>query len=119
MASNINQNSVIFVERETFVKNEKTYFSYFIKGKVRGKEVKVAIIPPDNGGYSLLDIVFGNETKAELTLKPYEIKDDRTGNIITGNTYGVRSHGENGEVYECPIKPYRSSDKALLQILLR
>ena len=30
----------IFVERDTYVKNEKTYFSYFIKGKVRGKDVR-------------------------------------------------------------------------------
>lgn len=113
-------NKQIFVERETFVKNEKTYFSYFIKGKVRGKDVKVAIVPPDNGGYPLLDIVFGSEMKAELTLKPYEIKDERTGNVITGNSYGVRTvDKETGEIYECPIKPYRSSDKAILGMLLR
>ena len=42
----------IMVERETFEKNEKTYFSYFIKGQVRGRDVKVAIIPPDKGGYT-------------------------------------------------------------------
>lgn len=27
----------IYVERETFEMNEQTYFSYFIKGTVRGK----------------------------------------------------------------------------------
>ena len=31
----------IFVERDTFEKDGKTYFSYFIKGEVRGKEVRV------------------------------------------------------------------------------
>ena len=51
----------IMVERETFEKDGKTYFSYFIKGKIRGKEVRVAVVPPDKGGYSVLDIVFGNE----------------------------------------------------------
>lgn len=50
----------IMVERETFEKNEKTYFSYFIKGNIRGKDVRVAIVPPDRGGYAVLDIVFGN-----------------------------------------------------------
>ncbi len=113
-------NKQIFVERETFEKNSKEYYSYFIKGKVRGKDVKVALVPPDNGGYSLLDIVFGNDMKAELTLKPYEIKDERTGNVITGNSFGVRTvDKETGEVFECPIKPYRSSDKTLLNMLLR
>lgn len=35
-------NKQIFVERETFEKNGRTYFSYFIKGNIRGKDVKVA-----------------------------------------------------------------------------
>ena len=26
---------------------------------------------------------------------------------------------ENGEVYECPIKPFRASDKTLLNMLMR
>ena len=113
-------NKKVFVERETFVKNEKTYFSYFIRGKVRGKDVRVAIVPPDNGGYPLLDIVFGSEMQAELTMKPYEIKDERTGNIIAGYSYGVRTvDKDTGEVFECPVKPYRSSDKTILTLMLR
>lgn len=113
------KNNGILGERETFEKDGKTYFSYFIKGKVRGKEVKVAIVPPDKGGYTVLDIVFGAEMQAELTLTPYEIKDDSTGRVIKGNTYGVMSVDENGEIYECKIKPYRDSDKTLLNMLLR
>lgn len=112
-------NNKIFVERETFEKNDRTYFSYFIKGKVRGKDVKVAIVPPDKGGYTVLDIVFGEAMAAELVLKPYEIKDETTGKVITGNSYGVVSYDENGEIYECTIKPFRSSDKSLLNMLLK
>ncbi len=109
----------IMVERETFEKNEKTYFSYFIKGVIRGKEVKVAVVPPDKGGYAVLDIVFGNEMSAELVANPFEIKDETTGRVISGNSYLVRSVDENGEIYECNIKPYRSSDKALLNMIMR
>ena len=47
----------IFVERETFEKNGRTFFSYFIRGNIRGKDVKVAVVPPDKGGYTVLDIV--------------------------------------------------------------
>ena len=36
----------IVVERETFVQEDKTYYSYFIKGKLRGKDVKIAVVPP-------------------------------------------------------------------------
>lgn len=112
-------NNKTMVERDTFEKDGKTYFSYFIKGKIRGKDVRVAVVPPDKGGYTVLDIVFGSDMKAELTTKPYEIKDEATGNVIKGNTYGVKSVDENGEVFECNIKPYRNSDKMLLNMLLR
>ena len=107
----------IMVERETFEKEGKTFFSYFIKGKIRGKEVKIAVVPPDRGGYSVLDIVFGDDMKAELVVNPFEIKDETTGKVIKGNTYLARTTDENGEVYECNIKPYRNSDKMLLNML--
>ena len=109
----------IFVERETFEKNGRTFFSYFIKGNIRGKEVKVAVVPPDKGGYTVLDIVFGDAMAAELVLKPYEIKDESTRRVISGNTYAVQTVDEDGEIYECSIKPYRNSDKALLNMLVK
>lgn len=107
-----------FVERETYEKEDKTYFSYFIKGKVRGKDVKATVVPHDVGGYAVLDIVFGEAMEAELVLKPYEIKDEKTKKTVKGNTYAVRSVDENGEIYECPVKPFRSSDKTILNMLL-
>jgi len=113
-------NKTIFVERETFNKDDRTYFSYFIRGHVRGREVKVAVIPPDKGGYTVLDIVFGNSESAELVVKPFEIKDDASGRVISGNTFAVKTlDEETGEIYECAVKPYRSSDKTLLNMLLR
>ena len=38
-----NKNSLgkIKVERETFEKNGKTFYSYFIKGNIRGKDVRI------------------------------------------------------------------------------
>lgn len=113
-----NRNQIL-VERDTFEKNDRTYFSYFIKGKVRGKDVRVAIVPPDKGGYTVLDIVFGEAMAAELVVKPYEIKDDATGKVLAGNSYAVRTQDESGEVYECAVKPFRSSDKSLLNMLLK
>ena len=107
----------IMVERETFEKEGKTYFSYFIKGKIRGKEVRIAVVPPDRGGYSVLDIVFGDDMKAELVVNPFEIKDEATGKVIKGNTYLAHTTDDSGEVYECNIKPYRNSDKMLLNML--
>lgn len=108
----------IKVERETYTKDDKTYFSYFIKGVIRGREVRIAVVPPDNGGFRVLDIVFDNAMSADLILKPYEIKDDR-GHVLKGNTYAVVSVDENGIDYECDIKPFRKSDQSLMNMLLR
>ncbi len=108
----------IKVERETYTKNGKEFFSYFIKGKARGKDVKVAVAPPDICGYTVLDIVFDTEMSADLVITPFEMKN-ANGETISGNTYAVRSYDENGEVFECKVKPLRVSDKTLLNMLLR
>lgn len=116
------ENKQIFVEKESFEHNGKAYNGYYIKGVVRGREVKIRIAPPDKetdfGGYAVLDLVFDGADKAELVLVPYEIRDDKTGKVIKGNSYLVRTVDENGEVYECPVKPARTSDKTLLNMLL-
>ena len=64
----------IKVERETYTKDDKTYFSYFIKGVIRGREVRIAVVPPDNGGFRVLDIVFDNAMSADLILKPTKLR---------------------------------------------
>ena len=112
------KDSLIVVEREVVNKNGKSYYTYFIKGKIRNKDVRIAVTPPDFGGYTVLDIVFGNEMKAELVAVPYEMKD-ASGNVVSGNSYMVRSVDDNGDVFECKIKPFRPSDKSLLNMLMR
>lgn len=109
----------IVVEREIFENKGKSYFSYFIKGTVRGKEVRVNVVPPDSGGYKVLDIVFGNEMQAKLLLSNFEITDQATGKTVSGTSYLVMSEDEDGEKYECKIKPARNSDKTLLNMLVR
>ena len=112
------QTNKIFVERETYEKDGNTYFSHVVKGKIRGKDVKATLVPHDVGGYAILDIVFGEKLSAELVLKPYEIKDEKTKKTVKGNSYAVRSvDTETGEVLECPVKPFRSSDKTILGMI--
>ncbi len=107
----------VLVERETYEKNGKSYFAYYVKGVIRGRNVRILMVPPDKGGYTVLDIVFGDAMTGELVAKPFEFKDE-TGRTISGNSYTVQTVDENGEVYECPVKPNRMSDKALLNMLL-
>ncbi len=113
------KNEKILVERETYEYKEKTYFAYYVKGTVRGREVKAQVVPPDRGGFTVLDIVFDASLNVELTLNPYEFEDEKSHKVITGTTYSVKSVDENGEIYECKVKPYRDSDKTLLNMLLR
>ena len=48
----------------------------------------------------------------------YEIKDEKTKKTVKGNSYAVRSvDTETGEVLECPVKPFRSSDKTILGMI--
>ena len=110
----------IYVERDTYIgKDEKEHFSYFVKGELRGKDVRVRIPPPDVAGYTVLEIVFGDKNKAELTVAPFEIKDDKGKVTASGNTYGVKFADEDGMVYESKIKPFQESDRALLGMLLK
>lgn len=117
--ANKNETNKLLVERETYEKDGNTYFSHVVKGKIRGKDVKATVVPHDVGGYAILDIVFGDKLTAEFVLKPYEIKDEKTKRTLKGNTYAVRSVDEaTGEVYECPVKPFRNSDKTILTMLI-
>ena len=109
----------IFVEKEPYEKDGKTYFGYCVHGMVRGKDVRVAVVPPDFGGYRVLDIVYGDAMEAELVAKPFEIRDDKTKRVVRGNTYAVRTVEDNGTIYECAIKPAKPSDKSLLEMLMR
>ena len=117
-----NNEQQLYVQKEPFEYNGKTYHHYFIQGMVRGREVKVELAPPnkdtDMGGYTVLDIVFVDADRADLIIEPFEITDDKTKQVIKGNRYLVRTVEEDGKVYECTVKPARTSDRSLLNMLL-
>lgn len=108
----------LFVEREKFVGNDdKEYFAYFVKGKVRGRDIKVDFAPKDKGGYEPLDIVFDISDKAELVMGLEEMKDN-DGHVTKYTSYKVKTIDEDGVPFECGVKPARDSDKALLGMLI-
>lgn len=112
------ERKTVYVERESFEgSNGEEYWSYVVKGKVRGRDVKVDFIPKDKGGYEPLDIVFDVNDKAELLMAD-EAMTDNNGNVTRYISYLVRTVDEDGLPYECAVKPARDSDKALLKMLL-
>ena len=109
----------IKVERELYEKNGKQYYGYFVKGTVRGKEIRAGVKATDFGGYDLLDIVFNGEDEADLIATPFEMTAE-DGRLITGNIYSVQSvDEETGEIYSCKIKPNLDSDKTQISMMLR
>ena len=55
---------------------------------------------------------------AEHGIEPFEIEDEKTKKVIKANRYIVRTVDEDGKVYECTVKPSRTSDRSMLQMLL-
>lgn len=109
----------LIIERKKYTgKDGNEYFSYFVKGVVRGKEITVDFIPKDNGGYVVLDIVFDVKPTAELYIHEEEMKDDRTGRITKYSVYEAINIDEDGVVYSSNVKPKRDSDKSLIKMLL-
>lgn len=115
-----NNDKTVFVVREKVEKDGKTYSNYYIYGSKRGRDFKIGLLPPDSGGYIALDIVFDQDDKLPLVVKPYEIRDEKTRKVTRGNTYAVVSKDkETGETLEAQVKLARKSDKDLLDMLFK
>lgn len=109
---------VLTVEREQYTgKDKKQYWAYIVKGKVRGRDVKVDFKPKDAGGYEPLDIVFDVAPTASLIMTDEETTNTN-GEKVKYTAYKVQNIDEYGIIYECGIKPRQDSDKALLTMLL-
>ena len=109
----------LYVERESFTGNDgKEYWSYQLKGKVRGRDVRVDFAPKDKGGYEPLDILFDVQPKAELIIAEDEMVDNVTGKKTKYSVYTLQTIDEDGIAYQCGVKPSRDSDKALLGMLI-
>lgn len=107
----------LIVSRETYTKEGKEYFAYFVSGEIKGKPVRVNVVPHDIGGYDVLDIVFIGAKEVTLDIRKLEMKEGEQVKII--DTFYVVSADENGEIYECPVKAKNKSDKVLLTMLTR
>ncbi len=115
---NVNKENKIFLERESFKGSDgRDFWSYFVSGKVRNRNVKVDFIPKDKGGYEPLDIIFDVTKKAELILGEEEMTSD-SGKVTKYLTYKAHAVDNDGIVYECSVKPSKDSDKALFNMLL-
>lgn len=103
--------------KQMITKEGRPYFAYVVRGNIRGQEKKIDFAPKDKGGYEPLDIVFDITDKAELIISEEEMTDNN-GKTSTYTAYKVQAVDEDGDIYDCSIRPQRDSDKALLKFLL-
>ena len=94
----------------------RLYYAYLLRGKLRGRAIKVDFSPKDKGGYTPLDLVFDVSPEAEL-----EITDEVTefnGKKQHRTVYTVNTVDEDGLVWKCEVKPTNKSDVDLLAMLI-
>lgn len=103
--------------KQLITKNGRPYFAYIVRGNVRGQEKKICFVPKDKGGYEPLDILFDISDKAELVMTD-EVMTNVDGTKTAYVSYKAQVIDEDGEIWDCGVKPQRDSDKALLKFLL-
>ena len=113
--------ATLTVERETYeAKNNKEYYGYFVRGQVRGREVRADLVPKnkDFDGYEILDIIFDIAPTAELTIRE-ETSENEHGGKVRYTVYEVQNTDEDGILYRYKLKPRAESDKSILNVLLQ
>lgn len=107
---------LVKVTRECFgEKDGVKLYSYHINATIRGKEKQISLVPKDNGGYELLQIIFDNLDTVDGVIVFSEFKTD-SGEIIKSILVEVFVI-DDGIRYAYQLKTQRDSDKATLQIL--
>lgn len=112
---------VLKIEREPYVskKTGKPGFTYYLKGTVRGREVKAKVVPKDKGGFEVLDIIYDGAIACDLRVEKGEMKNE-DGDIVKFETYTVFSKDPTtGEEFDLKVKPDKDSDKAKFKFILR
>lgn len=107
---------LVKVTRECFGEKDGTkLYSYHINAIIRGKEKAISLIPKDNGGYELLQIIFGDSDVVDgcIVFSEYTMESGEVIKSILVETFVI----EDGVRYAYSLKPQRDSDKATLQIL--
>ena len=98
-------------------KDNHPLYAYMVCGYIRGQEKKIDFAPKDQGGYEPLDILFDMTDKAELIMSD-EVMVNDDGTKTPYVSYKVQTVDEDGEIWDCGVKPQRDSDKVLLKFLL-
>ena len=118
IAVQVSERGNFIVERETFTSNGRKMFGYYVKGKYRGREIKVDLSADDQGGYENLDMIFDIAPTAELSITEAETTNN-DGSKMKYTVYEVFNIDEDGINVRYKVKPSRKSDLSNLNVLLQ
>ena len=107
----------IYVERTAVHSNGKKLYNYVVNGKMNGRTIKADLIAMDLGGYEILDIAFGSESKMLLGIER-AVRTDALGKAVRYNSYYVEGADEIGLTFKVGIKPRETSDKTYLEYII-
>ncbi len=112
------EGKMILTRKEFTTKDGRKMWGYQLPCIVRGAETKVDFEASDQGGYEVLDLIFGINKPVELHIHEETMRNDRTGEITNYTVYEAKATDDNGIEYVYKIKPSKNSDKTLLQFYL-
>lgn len=102
-------------------KLKKMLWVYFVKGVIRGKEVKANFAPQSKDDimtFTNLDIIFGEEDTAPIYIEKSSYKN-KDGQLQIRTSYKVVCEDEFGEEFTATIIPQKDSDKSIFDYLCR
>ena len=117
----------IYIDRKSFEakKSKKLCYKYCVYGKESGRDVTVNFLPAmkegqnDLGAYLYLDIMFGEDNRAQLCLLPYE-RENAEGEIVKGYSYyAVNLDTGKGIQKWYKVRPASMSDASFLTGLVK
>lgn len=107
----------IYVERKAVHSNGKKLFNYVVRGEMLNREIKADLVATDLGGYEILDIAFGSESKMLLGIER-AVRTDALGKPVRYNSYYVEGKDELGITFRIGLKPRETSDKTYLEYII-
>ena len=108
----------IFITREKFkMRDGRSLWSYVVRGKKYGHDIKAEFVAKDRGGYGFLDMLFDISEKVELVVHE-ETTESASGRVSYYMVYEAQGVDENGEIVSIKIRPKQDSDKAYLALIL-
>lgn len=113
-----NKRPPVYLTRETFkMRDGRTFWSYVVRGKKYGREMKAEFAAKDKGGYEFLDMLFDISDKVELVMHE-EANETSSGRVSYYMVYEAQGVDANGEIVSIKIRPKQDSDKAYLACII-